>query len=87
MPYHRQRLKPAWVGREIVHLKPLMPVAGYRNIVETEAQARCLLASGCDLLQGYYTGRPMALENVAGLFESSTRLSAKNSAPSRPRAD
>ena len=80
MPYHWLRLKPAWVGREIVHLKPLMPVAGCRNIVETVAQARCLLASGCDLLQGYYTGRPMALE-------SSTPLCAKNSASPQPRAD
>lgn len=36
--------------------------------VETEAQATCLLDNECDLLQGYGTGRPMPLAELARLL-------------------
>lgn len=36
--------------------------------VETAAQARFLAGIGCDLLQGYHFGRPMASADAAGYF-------------------
>jgi diguanylate cyclase (GGDEF)-like protein len=36
--------------------------------VETEAQANCLRANGCDLLQGFCIGHPMRLEQLAELL-------------------
>ncbi|HTJ97102.1 MAG TPA: EAL domain-containing protein [Rhodocyclaceae bacterium] len=36
--------------------------------VETSGQAECLLANGCDLLQGFLIGRPMNLEKLAALL-------------------
>ena len=36
--------------------------------VETESQAKCLLANGCDLLQGYCIGHPVPLEQLSLLL-------------------
>jgi EAL domain-containing protein (putative c-di-GMP-specific phosphodiesterase class I) len=33
--------------------------------VETEAQADCLRANGCDLMQGFCVGHPVPLEQLA----------------------
>ncbi|MDO9427673.1 MAG: EAL domain-containing protein [Methylobacterium sp.] len=40
--------------------------------VETEAQARVLLAEGCGYVQGYLYGRPMPAERVPGLLTPNT---------------
>jgi diguanylate cyclase (GGDEF)-like protein len=36
--------------------------------VETQSQAECLLANGCDLLQGYFMGHPMEIDKLAALL-------------------
>ena len=40
--------------------------------VETEAQAACLLENNCDLLQGYFVGRPVPLEQLARQLQTAT---------------
>lgn len=42
--------------------------------VETEEQADCLRSLGCRLVQGYLTGRPTALDDLARLLEPRDRL-------------
>jgi len=37
--------------------------------VETESQLRTLKMYGCDLIQGYHTGRPVPIETLADIFD------------------
>lgn len=38
--------------------------------VEDPAQLAWLVDAGCDIVQGYLTGRPMSLEGITDLFHS-----------------
>jgi diguanylate cyclase (GGDEF)-like protein len=42
--------------------------------VETEPQAALLASLGCDIFQGYLTGRPMAAEKLAALLPSARQV-------------
>jgi EAL domain-containing protein (putative c-di-GMP-specific phosphodiesterase class I) len=53
--------------------------------VETPAQAACLLKHGCDLLQGYWIGRPMPLEQLAQQLTQRSDLGPRPPQPGMPR--
>ncbi|WIM05272.1 MAG: EAL domain-containing protein [Candidatus Nitricoxidivorans perseverans] len=55
------------IARSIVDMAHALGLRVIAEGAETIAQVECLRAMGCDLLQGYYTGRPMeraALEEL-----------------------
>ena len=51
--------------------------------VETRAQASFLARVGCDELQGFFLGRPLPVEKVAGVILKDFRSAAPN--PARPK--
>ena len=56
----------AVVVRSIVRLAHELGLRAVAEGVETEATARRLLALGCDELQGFLFGEPMAAADVVG---------------------
>jgi len=52
----------------IAHLAHALEMSVVAEGVETEAQYALLSASGCDEVQGYYLGRPLAADRLADTF-------------------
>jgi diguanylate cyclase (GGDEF)-like protein/PAS domain S-box-containing protein len=67
------------IVESIIALAHTMRLRVIAEGVETADQAARLAESGCDYLQGYYFGRPMPVERVAGFVEGLA-------APTTPRA-
>jgi EAL domain-containing protein (putative c-di-GMP-specific phosphodiesterase class I) len=62
------------IVESIIALAHTMRLRVIAEGVETADQASRLAASGCDYLQGYHFGRPMAVERVAGFVEGRATL-------------
>lgn len=58
------------VTKTIIELGHAMSLQVIAEGVETEEQADCLIAHGCDEAQGYYYRRPSSADDIATLLES-----------------
>ncbi|SNS13801.1 PAS domain S-box-containing protein/diguanylate cyclase (GGDEF) domain-containing protein [Noviherbaspirillum humi] len=58
----------AAITRAVISLAHILNLKVVAEGVETEAQHRFLLENGCDEVQGYYFGKPMAHQDFAALL-------------------
>ena len=64
------------ISRAIIGLGHALGLRVVAEGVETEAQADCLRANGCDELQGYLYGRPMTAEALVAWMDDRARRRA-----------
>ncbi|MCY1665452.1 two-component system response regulator [Rhizobium sp. SL86] len=58
------------IVRTVAHLGHSLGLTVVAEGVETEAQAKLLMADGCDVMQGYLYGRPMPAQDLIALVRS-----------------
>jgi diguanylate cyclase (GGDEF)-like protein len=67
------------VVRAVTSIGGVLGITVVAEGVETEEQLQVLSAAGCDQIQGYLFGRPMAADGVPGLLDSVSPQSVKKS--------
>jgi diguanylate cyclase (GGDEF)-like protein len=69
------------IVKTIIDLAHVMGVQVVAEGVETELQKALLKKQGCDLLQGYYLGRPQSTASIEGRFLTRARTELKQLEP------
>jgi diguanylate cyclase (GGDEF)-like protein/PAS domain S-box-containing protein len=63
----------AAITRTIIAMAKALNMTTVAEGVETKAQLDLLVASGCDLVQGYFTGRPMPHREITALLDTTSK--------------
>ncbi|WP_206951836.1 putative bifunctional diguanylate cyclase/phosphodiesterase [Trinickia acidisoli] len=65
----------------IISMAHSFDIAVVAEGVESEAQLTWLTDAGCDVVQGYFTGRPMPFDRIADLLRNALRSECEDSEP------